>query len=331
MPITNFSDFKIYNEEFQGGAVETLNQNAEAFNAASGGCIRLLTDSWLGKYKKETFFQSLGAGLVGRQDVASNAAQTPLKLTQGEMVDVKLFRKMVPVKVTQNSFDEIGGDADQDASFIIGKQFGVTMSLEMLNTALAAARAAITGVSANVKDVTGDTVKTISHSNILKAMALYGDQSSRIKAYVMHSQQWFDLMQQGLTDGFEEISTGIITSYRVPSFSRPIIVTDSPSLIATADTPDSYFVLGLVEGAVQMSKFNNMRMDSDKVLGNEQLELIFQGEYKYSLGVKGFAWDITSGGDNPNDSALATAGNWDSVMTSPRALAGVVLKCQASS
>ena len=329
MAISNLSDFKIYDEEFQGGMIESLTQNAEVFNEASGGTIRMVTDDMLGFYKKEAFWKSIGSGGVSRQDVTSNAGLTDGKLEQAEHVSVKLFRKIDPRAVTYNAFAEIGGDADQDASFIIGKQVGERIALDAVNTSLAALRASLANVSAVTYDATGDVIKNIASTNMLEALRKMGDNSRKIKAWVMHSTQWFDLQEQGLADGYETIATGILNVHFVPAFGRPIIVTDSPSLINTTPNPDEYFVLGLQEDAAVVSKIGDVKFVSQLITGQEQLGIRFQGEYRYMLGLKGFSYDTANGGSNPADAAIATGSNWDKVVSSDYDLAGVVLKVLA--
>lgn len=328
MAITNLSDFVIYDEQFQGGYLEKLAINDEVFNEASGGCLRLISEDWLGSYKQQTFFKTLGTSVISRQDTTSNSAVTPHKLTHGEHVTVKLFRKAEPVKTTFNAFDEIGKDAMVEGSYLIGQAFGDAMSKEMLNTTLKALRVAIAAQSTNYLDATARTPANASHVNILDALAKMGDASARIRTLVMHSRQWFDLMKQSITDGFEVIAANdVIKSFYVPAFGLKVVVTDSPSLVSGSD----YYVLGLQESAATVSRIKDVRMAIDTVLGNEQLEMITQGEYKYALGLKGFAWDTTNGGDNPDDTALATASNWDAVMTNYQDLAGVALKVLAMS
>jgi hypothetical protein len=55
-----------------------------------------------------------------------------------------------------------------------------------------------------------------------------------------------------------------------------------------------------------------------------------QAEYAYSLGIKGFKYDVANGGANPDATAVGTASNWDKVATDKKDLAGVILKCQAA-
>lgn len=329
MAITNRSDFQIYDEQFQGGWQESLTQYEKVFNEGSAGTINLVSDDMLGDYKKEAFFKTLGSAIATRQDITSNAAQTDTAMDQDEFISVKLFRKLIPITATRIAFKEIGADPSE-FSFRVGKMYGEAMVREMLNTILSASRAAIVNQAANLNDVTGAVTKTITHQNLLRTIAKFGDNSDRIKAFVMHSSQWFDLQEAGLADGFETIATGILTSHYVPAFGRPIIVTDSPSLIATGDTPDSYFVLGLQDDAATVTKIGDVDALLDPVSGEEQLRMRLQGEYRYNIGLRGFKWDTTNGGANPSDGAIATGTNWDMAVTSAYDLSGVALKCQAS-
>ncbi|MFN6965208.1 MAG: major capsid protein [Pyrinomonadaceae bacterium] len=324
MPITNRTDFHIYNDEFHGGMLESLTQYAGVFNEGSNGAIRLLTADMIGDYRKETFFKSLGQGMITRQDTTSNDPVPDTKITDAEHVEVKLFRKINPYTTTYNAFRAIGADPSE-FSYIVGQQAGQAMVREMLNTVIKATRAAISGIASNVKDATADTLKSISHENLLDMFALFGDNSDRIKALVMHSKQWFDLQKQGLADGYETIATGILNSHYVPAFNRPIIVTDSPSLVDTTPSPDEYYVLGLTDGAAVASKIDDVQMLLDPISGEEQLRVRLQGEYSYAIGLKGVAYDTTAG-PNPTDTAIGTAANWDQVVTSPYDTPGALLK-----
>jgi len=96
MAIGKESDFVIYNSQFWGGVVETLQQNTEAFNAASQNAIRLVTRSILGDFERESFLKST-ASLISRRDVTITTAVTDNKLAAGELVGVKINRRIGPV------------------------------------------------------------------------------------------------------------------------------------------------------------------------------------------------------------------------------------------
>lgn len=327
MAITNASDFKIYQEQFFGGMTETLQQATDVMNAASNGAIMMTTEKMKGDYDYESFFTTV-ASLVSRQDITSNSSATALKMAQNEIIRVKLHRKIGPVSITRKAFLQAGADPAL-ASFILGQQWAQAVAEDMLNTALLAARVALANQSAVLNDATSLADTTCSSKNLINTLRKFGDKQSRVVAWVMHSTSWFDLGLDGVDNQVDSIANGIIRVLDVPGMGRPFIVTDSDSLIATADTPDSYYVLGLTAGGIQAVFTEDQYIALQEQLGHEQIENMIQGEYAYNLGIKGFKWDVGNGGANPDSSAIATATNWDKAVTADKDLAGVVLKSQA--
>lgn len=327
MATTLASDMKIYESQFQSGLTEMLTQNTEAFNAASNGSIVLRSADVKGNYEQAAFFKTI-ANLITRQDITSDSALTPVKMTEDENVSVKLHRKSATdltfkaAKMAGISFDEM--------VFAHGQQFAKAMIVDQLNSALLCARVALANQAAVTNDVTAAATKSITYSNLLATLAKFGDASDKVVAWVMHSQQYFDLAQNAITANVTNIADGVIRRVDVAGLGRPILITDSDSLIAVADTPDSYFVLGLQAGALDINQSEAVNTVIDNVTGLEQLVVRSQSEYAYNLGVRGFKWDIANGGANPTAGTLGTASNWDKVATDNKDLAGVVLKCQAA-
>lgn len=327
MAVTLASDMKVYESQFQTGLTEALTQNVAAFNASSNGSIVLRSAEVKGNYEQAAFFTTISS-LISRQDITSSSALTPTKIAENENISVKLHRKSATdltfkaAKMAGISFDEM--------VMAHGEQFAKAMLVDQLNEALLAARVALANQAAVTNDVTGATTKSITHKNLLQTLAKFGDASDKVVAWVMHSQQFFDLGVQSITDNITPVADGIIRRVDVQGLGRPILVTDSASLIATADTPDSYFVLGLQAGAVDINQSEAVNTIIDNVTGLEQLVVRSQSEYAYNLGVRGFKWDMANGGANPDDTTLGTASNWDKVATDSKDLAGVVLKCQAA-
>lgn len=330
MAITNVSDFQIYEEQMQAGYIETATQVIEAFNSASNGAIRMTAESKIGNYEQEAFFTELASTtLITRQDITSNAAVTPNKLATAENVRVKLHRKIGPYDSTFKAFRMIGS-SPEEFSFLLGQSLAKAQPKEILNDGLLAARAAIAGNTAMVNDVTG-TSGTCTHSNLIGALRKWGDAYANMRCWVMHSTQFFDLGLDAIAQSVDSVVAGVVRVFEIPTIGVPVVVTDSPSLIVTADTPDSYFVLGLADNAIQLIDSEVTNVVTDLISGNEQLQLRIQGEYAFNVGVRGFAWDIANGGANPNATALATSSNWDQVATDDKNTAGVALKCVAAS
>lgn len=327
MATSLMSDFKVYNEQFQAGMQEKIGQNSSSILGGSGSAIAVVPQKSLGEYKKEAFFKSIGEQLVSRQDVTSIAAATANKLTQDEKVSIKLNRKSL-AESTFNAFRKIGSDPDE-FSFRIGEMFADAVTIEMINTAILAARAALANQATNLKDITGDTKKTVSHAALIDTMAKFGDKFSNVAAWVMHSTTFFALMKDLMVvnPSADSLVEGVLRRVDVPTLGRPLLITDSANLIQTG-APDSYFVLGLTANAVECVEAEMPETVFEDVTGFEQLIKRFQTEYAYTLGLKGFTWDLTNGGVNPTGTALGTGTNWDKVATSHKDLAGVVLKCQ---
>lgn len=326
MAIGKASDFKVYEEQFFGGVIEALEQNSEAFNAASRNTIRLVPSMHKGNFEQESFFKAL-SGVITRRDTTSVASATDTALTQGEAVRVKVNRKIGPIANTLDSFRKISMDP-REMSFIVGKMAGEHIALDYLNNALNAVEAAIAGVGALNYDASALSLpnrSTVDHTNLVRVMAKMGDASNRISAWVMHSKPYFDLMENTVADKVFEVASVTIYAGSIASFGRPVIVTDSPSLYTSSSAGTVYHTLGLVENAVTVEESEDREVVSDVITGLEQLVMRIQGEFAYNVGVKGFAWDMTNGGANPTDAAVGTSSNWDKVAADNKSLAGVRL------
>lgn len=323
MAIGKASDFKVFQDQFQAGVVETLTQNTNAFNTASAGAIRLSTVSRRGDYSQAAFFRDT-AGIVSRRDTTSVAPATPLAVIQDEMVSVKLNRKIGPVDQTRDSFRKIqAGRTQEELSFIIGQQAAKAMEVEMLNSALRAGRAALNNQAA-VK-FTVPTNGTLGTSGLVSGLSKFGDAASRIVAWVMHSKAYYDLVQNQISANIFGVSNLNVASATPVTLNRPVIIVDSESLaIDTAGTFD-YFTLGLTADALQVENSEQEEIVLEDVTGLENLVVRMQGEFAYNMGVRGFKWDIANGGANPADAALGTGTNWDAVRTY-KDFAGIVIQ-----
>ncbi len=320
MAIGSISNFQIYNVELHTAMTEVIAQVVDLFNASSGGAIVLRQDRGMGDYKKESFFANI-ADLVGRRiDTDTTTGLTDKALAQSERVKVKLKRRVEPVAVTLDALEESGfyGGADVDTgnsefSFMLGQQIGAEIAQKYLDAAVMAVNAAIGSQATIIHDysATGD----ITHGQINVANAKLGDRSSRIKTYVMYSKVYHDLIGQAMTDKVVEVANVAIVSGSTFGLGRRIVVADVADLFNATPTPDQYTSLGLVENAVEVIQDRPLDLIAVPVTGLPNLITRIQGEYSFTVGVKGFTWDVTNGGRNPTDTALGTTTNWDKVCT----------------
>lgn len=314
------ADFVIYQEEFFGGMTEVLLQNSDAFNGASRNTIRLVPRRLKGDYEKESFVKEV-SGLITRRDVESVSDAADLKLEQGELIGVKINRKIGPVAQTRDAFRKIGTDP-ATFSFLLGQQWGAAVAVDYVNSAVRAAVAALSTVDVLTLE---KTTATMTHSILAETLSKFGDNAKNILCWVMHSKVWFDLMQQSITDKITNVADVTIIEGTAASLGRPVVVTDSASLVVSG-TVANYITLGLVDSAVVVDESEERDIVSDVITGKENILVRLQGEYAYNLRVKGFAWNTVAGGANPTDGAVATNSNWSAKYTDVKALAGVYVQ-----
>lgn len=334
MAIGNVANVAVQNDAFYAGYVEVLQNNADIFNSASAGSIILETNLLRGYYSQERFW-SATSGSITRRDLTSNSAITPTGLTQKEEVSVKRFVKGAYSNTYEsltinNDYVDAFGSEEAAFAYLVGRQAASEIAEKLATDALAAGRAALTARTAVTLDLTSESTTTFTHSALNRALALMGDASYKVGTLVMHSNQFHDLVGTDITDKITNVADSAI-KFGVTSFAgRNIIVTDNASLIATGDTPDSYYILGLTNDAIRVKESEERRLKFDTTTLTEQLAMVAQLEMAYNVGVKGFAWDTTNGGANPTDTAFATSTNWDQVAASDKSGPGFLIKCQSS-
>lgn len=321
-------DFVIYHEQLQGGFVETLVQETDAFNAASRGAITMRPKRTQGDYDQENFFKTI-SGLVTRRvttGTAATAAVADTELTQDEHVRVKLNRKIGPIANTRDSFRKISRDP-QELSFIIGQMAAKAVAIDMLNAGIRAAVAAVAGTPALTHDDSGSSPGTISTANLIKALAKAGDSANDILVWIMHSGPFYQLVEaQAATPEVSNVAGAVVNSGLPVTLGRPTIVTDSPVLFTAGQSPnDTPRVLGLRANAIMLDESELTDMVTDVVTGQENIIQRVQGEFAYNVGVLGWKWDVANGLENPDDTALALSTNWDTTFTNDKSRAGVAL------
>jgi hypothetical protein len=317
MAVGSYSNFEIYDDEFYGALNETLVQNTEVFNGASENAIVLEPDPSVGHFQREAFYQSIGAGLVGRRDAGSTASQTPDSLGSDDMTRPKLSRGYY-ISNTLDSLRRIGAEPGE-FSLAVGEQVAIAMQVDYLNTLLLCSSAAIQGTSAVLQDNSGST---ITNQMLVNTKRLFGDQADELVVWAMHSKVFFDLMEEQATNMIDRVAGATIYEGTVGTLGMPVVVSDSDSLVISG-SPDTYRTLALAvnaAGALQQGE----PTESDGInRGNENLEFEIQGEHDYNVAVKGY--DYTASGENPTDTALSTQGNWANVMQDEKSTAGAML------
>lgn len=323
------SDFQIYHEQLNGGLVEALRQNTDAFNAAANGTIRLTSRRHRGDYSQESFFQYI-SGIVQHRDTTSIADVTDLPITQDEFVAVKLNRRIGPIAQTLDSFKKIarelsGENGDETVSVLLGEMIAKDLQAEWLNTGLEA----YVSATLNQAAVTvTDTAATITTTDLVDMLNTFGDSAAQVRMWVMHSKVFYDLVKDQITTTVIDGVSNVAVAQATPvTLGRPVLVTDSSALIqeGSPDGIDGYYTLGLTPGAIVLEDSEERTFDSQIQQGKANLIVRLQGEIAYTLSLKGYKWDVANGGANPLNGALYLGSNWDKVVTSDKDLAGCII------
>lgn len=313
------SDLAVFSEYVYTAQTEVLRQKIDLFNSASRGAIQLRSAAHVGDYSDRTLWAKV-AGLVRRRNPYGSGAVTHKTLAMLVDTMVKVAAGTPPVDLPPSMFKWIQKNPEEGGA-VIGQQLAGDTLADMLNTAIIAAVAALSGVAA----VNFDGSAAIANvTTFNKGQALFGDAYQDIAIWVMHSKPLFDIYGDALTN-----SNGLFTfesvNVRQDGFGRTFIISDSPSLVNLTPTPDNFYTMGLVPGAVAVDQNGDFTDNISTLNGDENIQRTYQAEWSYELGIKGFAWDKTTGGKAPNDAAIGVATNWDRFATSAKDLAGVLV------
>lgn len=316
------SDLAVFSEQAYTTMTEVMTQQVDLFNAASRNTIQLSAGANQGDYNEKAFFAKV-SGLVRRRNAYGTGAVTAKTLQHLTDTMVKVGAGTAPVRIDPGQFKWIQQNPEL-AGTVIGQQMAKDAMGDQLNTAIGAAVAALSGVSAVIYDATGDTPDTLTAAALNKGAAKFGDASSEIAAWIVHSAPMHDFYSNAIANASQLFTYGSINVIADP-FGRVFVVTDSTPLITTG-TPNIYNCLGLTQGAITVEQNNDFTDNTETKNGDENIIRTYQAEWSFNLGVKGFSWDKTNGGKSPTDAALMTQTNWDKIVTSNKDLAGVLVK-----
>ncbi|UOF79455.1 major capsid protein [Caudoviricetes sp.] len=312
------SDMKVFNQYLRQATIETLAQMVNKFNAASAGAIQLSTEGFDGDFMLRSSFSSLHAAQRRVDRYAANSAATPTALAQQQHNTVKVAGGFGPVKWEPAQLTWVG-DNPAAAVEVISRNMAEAIVKDMLNTGIAAACAAIENVGSTAYFDTG--TGPITFSDINSAHAKFGDMSQLLVCDIMDGTTYHNMIGLNLANAATLFQAGNVTVVSI--LGKTVVVTDAPALRETGTGADQK-VLSLVAGGIVVHDASDLVTNIETSNGNLRIETTMQADYTFGLGLKGYAWDVTSGGRSPTDAELATGSNWDKIATSLKHTAGVL-------
>lgn len=314
----SLSNMVVFDEYLRRLTIETLEQDVAKFNAASNGSIRLTTQGIDGDFLQESFWSSLQGAQRRVNRYGANGVQASTPLAQKQYDAVKIAGGFGPIIWEPSQLSWIKTNPE-DALEVISRNLSEAIMADQLNTAIAALVAGIGNQPDAVVNVSATS--GISYGAINKAHALFGDASTRLIAQVMTGATYHALIGNNL--GNEERLFDFTGVRVVDILGKAVIVTDSPALTASG-TPDVQRVLSLADGAAVVMDGSDLITNIQTGNGKERIETTMQADYTFGLALKGYTWDTANGGKSPNNADLSTGTNWDRVVTSIKATAGVM-------
>ena len=312
------SDMKVFNEYIMPATIETLGQMIDKFNGASNGSIRLTTEGFDGDFLQESFFAAIHTAQRRVNRYASNTAASVTDLTQLQHNSVKVAGGFGPIRYEPSQLTWLRKPTAEGIE-VASRNFAEALLADQLNTAIAALVAAIENTAAASNDVSA--TDGVSYIAMNAAHAKFGDRSGDLVAQVMDGQTYHKLIAANLTNTPQLFQAQNVRV--VDLLGKAVIVTDAPALYL-AGTPNKNKVLSLASGAAVVHDGSDVISNINTVNGKERIETTMQVDYTFGLGLKGYAWNTSTGGKSPTDAALATGANWTKVASDIKHTAGVI-------
>lgn len=310
---------QVFNKYYMPVIIETMAQQIEKFNAASGGSIVLTSDGFEGDFLQKSFFSSLHGAQRRVDRYAANGTPSVTNLSQIKESSVKIAGGFGPILWEPSQLTWLEKPTAESIE-VISRNFVEALLADQLNTSIAALVAAISNNSAVTNDVSATL--GISYSAMNDTHAKFGDSSQQLVAQVMNGTAYHKLIGQNLANTQNLFQSGNVLVTEV--LGKRNIVTDAPALYATG-TPNKLKVLALTAGAAVVSDGKDIITNIQTSNYKERIETSFQADYTFGLGIKGYTWDEANGGKSPTDAEIATGSNWDKTATSNKATAGAIL------
>jgi hypothetical protein len=305
----------VFDKYIMPATIETLGQEIDKFNAASGGAIVLSSDGFEGDFRQQSFWNAVHSSQRRVDRYAAQAAVTPTDMSQVKEASVKVAGGFGPLRWEPAQLTWLLKPTTE-AVAVASQNFAEAMLADMLNTGIACAVAAIENVPALTVDV--NATLPLSQTVINNSHALFGDRSGRLRTSFMTGAAAHFLIGANLVNAQQLFVAGNVRVLDI--LGKLVVITDAPALTGAA----RYKVPTLVEGAVIVTDAGDLVSNIQTTNGQTRIETTMQADYSFGVGLKGFTWDTVNGGKSPTNAELATGSNWDKTVSDNKNTAGVL-------
>lgn len=295
---------------------ELLRENVEVFNGSSQGAIVLSNKSIQGDFE-QTLDLVLGGDLIKSRNPYADNSLTAKGFDRVKDNIVKLGFGTNPVQWTNAEFNWVKQDPSL-AGAKIGRAIAQQTAKAMAEFAIGAVATCLNS-NTQVKYEIPNTRK-LTHLDLIQAIRPMGDQMNSIQLYIMHSTQYFDLLETTFKNAERLFDFAGITIMR-NALGQTFLITDNKALT----TNQADYTLGLKKGSVLVG----MESDYDSVYqkhgGKENIVHTFQSEWTSSLKVSNYRFKTSDAMNGLNYGMITTASNWERIDSDKKAETGVIV------
>ncbi len=305
---------KIDTEIVKSAMTEVIMQNIVDFNTATNGGIVLSTEYFMGDAVDTSMIKEI-ANLITERDPTDDLTLTAKTLDSVDSHNFAIYFTTGVIEFKRVDARRYGSDV-AGFSNAIGEQVGTGFVAFMLNACVHALRGAI---GSNSTLITGTGVEAPSYNILNDGLALFGDKSSSIVAWVMSGLNYHALNKDGITNVITDgVASSIVQTGATPLLGRNAFVTDSAGLAMPTGTA----IIGVTQAGARLIERVARDVWSDIVGGKTNLKEQFQGEGEGAVFIKGYTFTAPN---FPSLAILGTAANWSKVATDNKSTAGIIV------
>lgn len=307
---------EVFEKTVYGVGQELIKENTEIFNGNSRGAIVLSDKSISGDFE-QSMNLILGQDLIKARNPYANTSLTAKGFSRVKDNAVKMGLGIHPIEWTNAEFNWVKQNPEL-AGVKIARAVSQQTVKYMAEVAIGAIATCLNSNNA-VKTTIPNGTK-LTHLDLIKAVKPMGDQYNSIELFVMHSTQYFDLVETTFKNTERLFDFGGITIMR-NALGQTFLITDNKSLVTT----DADYTLGLKKGSVFVGYEQDYEAEILPVVGKENLGKIYQAEWTSTLKVSNYRYKTTDTMNGLSYSAITTASNWERISSQVKDETGVII------
>lgn len=307
---------EVFENTVYGIGQELIKENVEVFNGNSQGAIVLSANSIVGDFS-QTVDSILGQDLIKSRNPYVQTPLTEKGFSRRLDNAVKMALGLNPISWTAAEFNWVKQDPR-----LAGAKIARAMSQQTVKyMAECAIGSLVTCLNSNsaIKYTIPNTDK-IGHLDLIKSVKPMGDQHSEVKLFVMHSNQYFDLIETTFKNAERLFEFGGIVVMRT-TLGQTFLITDNSALTSTG----ADYTLGLKQGSVFVGLNEDFVQNTNPINGEENIRYVYQAEWTTSLKVNNYRYKTSDTMNGLSYSAITTAANWEQVSNRVKDETGIII------